>query len=50
MRALGTIHVIEAYLYGVTPTDPLSFAVVAVVLLAASFMACWFPAVRAVKI
>lgn len=43
-RALGAI------LYGVGPHDLLTFAAVAVVLLAVAVVACWLPARRAVRI
>jgi putative ABC transport system permease protein len=37
-------------LYGVEPTDPLTFGVVSVCLLAAAFLACCLPARRATKV
>lgn len=37
-------------LFGVTPTDPLTFVVVSVLLLAVAIAACYFPARRAMKI
>jgi putative ABC transport system permease protein len=41
---------ISSLLYGVTPTDPLTFSVVSVCLLAAAFLACYLPARRATKV
>jgi putative ABC transport system permease protein len=48
--AWGTAQLIKSYLYGVTPTDPLSLGIAAAVLFVASFLACLLPAFRAVKI
>jgi putative ABC transport system permease protein len=41
---------ISNLLYGVQPTDPLTFSVVSLGLLAAAFLACYLPARRATKI
>ena len=41
---------ISTLLYGVEPTDPLTFSVVSLCLLAAAFLACYAPARRATKI
>ena len=43
-------HFLRALLYGVTPTDPLTFALVAVLLLATALIACWIPARRASRV
>jgi ABC-type antimicrobial peptide transport system permease subunit len=40
----------SSLLSGVTPTDPLTFIVVSLLLLAVAVAACWFPARRAMKI
>jgi predicted permease len=40
----------ERMLYGVRPTDPTTFVVVAVLVLAVAFIACWIPARRAAKV
>jgi putative ABC transport system permease protein len=48
--AFAVTHLIESYLYGVSPTDPLSFAIVGLVLVGATLLACWFPALRAARI
>ena len=43
-------RVIRAVLWGVTPTDPLTFALALLALSAAGFLACYIPARRALKI
>jgi putative ABC transport system permease protein len=37
-------------MFGVTPRDPLTFAVVPVILASVSFLACFLPALRASQI
>jgi len=46
--ALG--GVMSSILYGIRPTDPLTFVAVAGVLAAAALLACWLPARRAARI
>jgi putative ABC transport system permease protein len=41
---------LRALLYGVTPTDPLTFAIVALLLLSTALIACWIPARRASRV
>ncbi len=43
-------HFLSSLLFGVTPTDPVSFAVVVVALLAVVILACYIPARRAMRI
>jgi predicted permease len=45
--ALGAARTIKSLLFGVTPTDPVTFAGVIVVLLAVTALACYLPARRA---
>ena len=45
--ALGLTRLIAAQLFGVSPTDPLTYCAVAVVLLLITLFACWLPARRA---
>lgn len=48
--ALGLTWVLKAMMFGVTPRDPLTFAVVPVILASVSFLACFLPALRASQI
>ena len=40
----------ESLFFGVRPTDPLTFGMIAGVLLTVSLLACWIPARRAMKV
>jgi len=46
----GLTRFISALLFGVQPTDPLTFSVVSLALLLAAFLACYVPARRATKV
>jgi putative ABC transport system permease protein len=48
--AAGVTRVLQTFLFGVTPTDPLVFTIVTLVLLAVGLMAAWLPARRATRI
>ena len=48
--AFGSTRLVGTLLYGVNPSDPLIFGGVTVLLAAAAFAACYFPARRALKI
>jgi putative ABC transport system permease protein len=48
--ALGVARLISSFLFGVKPTDPLTYAVVAVGLAAVALLACYIPARRAIKV
>jgi putative ABC transport system permease protein len=50
VSALALTRVLRNLLYEVTPTDPLTFAVVSLVLVAMALLACWLPAGRAAKV
>jgi len=43
-------HFMASLLYGVNPTDPLSFATVAALFVGVALLACYLPARRAMKI
>jgi ABC-type antimicrobial peptide transport system permease subunit len=48
--ALGLTRLIESQLYGVTPTDPLTFMTVSAALICVALVANWIPARRATKV
>jgi predicted permease len=50
LGAVALTRLITGLLFGVSPTDPLTFAVIAGVLLLAALLACWIPARRAMKV
>ena len=48
--AFAITRVMSSLLFGVAPTDRATFIVVALVLLAVAFLACYIPARRATKV
>jgi putative ABC transport system permease protein len=48
--SLALSRVIASLLFGVTATDPLTFAAVILLLVAAAMLACYLPARRAARI
>jgi putative ABC transport system permease protein len=50
LAAFGLTRFLSSLLFGVAATDPLTFAGVALLLMAVALAACWIPARRAVRI
>ncbi len=48
--ALAATRVLQGFLFGVEPADPLSFAAAAAILAAVGLAACWIPARRAARV
>ena len=48
--ALLVSHLVAGLLYGVKPTDPLTFVGVAILLMAVALLACYIPARRAMRV
>ena len=50
ISALALQRVIGKLLFGISPTDPLTFTVIALLLIGVALLACWIPARRATKV
>ena len=50
IAALGLTRVLVSLLYGVVPSDPVTFIIVPLVLVAISLLACYVPARRAMRV
>jgi putative ABC transport system permease protein len=48
--AAGVTRVLQTFLFGVTPTDPIAFTIVTLLLMGVGLMAAWLPARRATRI
>jgi putative ABC transport system permease protein len=50
LASLALTRLIEGLLFGVSATDPLTFGVIALLLMLVALLACWIPAWRAAKV
>ena len=48
--AFAVTRVLQTFLFGVTPTDPIAFTIVTLLLMTVALMAAWLPARRATRI
>jgi ABC-type antimicrobial peptide transport system permease subunit len=48
--ALALTRVMKSLLFDVSPTDPLTFAVITLLLISVALLACWIPARRATRV
>jgi putative ABC transport system permease protein len=50
LAGFALMRLLEGFLYGVSATDPVTFATIALLLAAVALLACWLPARQAAKV
>jgi putative ABC transport system permease protein len=50
VASFGLTRLMSKLLFGISPTDPFTFAAIALLLAAVAFVACWLPARRATRV